>query len=242
MKNDKGFALAIIISLLPLFLGGFLLAFATAGFIAHDLSLKHICREEGLRTQKKVVPLLKKLLSLNPLARRLKEREVRAQKNLAKAQATGLPNVIAAAAAELALAKLRRLELDIKQKQLIQESNRLLRTNHLLTQRKLSSSARGLSSAFLEIQNVRIDGTAPRLAVRPEQMEIAPAYHPQPEFAQAQALAHEWHYQTKVLPPFSHFLSGVFQFRKSCSVTLTEENFQWVAKIIKGRSSLKSVW
>lgn len=242
MKNEKGFVLATTLALLPCLLAGFLLCYSAVGIIRNDLSLKYICRSQGLQTQQKVAPYLHSLLRLNPLAKTLKIAHTAAELKLKAAWLSKNPALISAAKIQLAQIEHRRAVLDRKQKQFIENSNRMMAETHRRTFVLLQRHGQNLTNHLLWTQLKQVYGSPPQLAVRPQSSDVAPTYAPTANFEQRQALAHEWQYQTQVRPPFSNFLKGIFVFKKSCQVTLTKEGASWVAKIIRDKSSLNSAW
>lgn len=242
LKNNNGFALALILSLIPFFVAGLVFAFSFVNIIQTDLALKYICREGGLQGQQKVSGLLESLLSLNPKARDLKREQIQTEKSLASARALGNPFLIASYSAKLAKIVAQRLQLDIRQKQLIQQSNIHLSRAHSDTKIELRKQSENVTNPLLKFQLASLQGTAPTLAVRPDTPDMAPTYSPERDFENKQALAHEWQYRLSVRAPYSSFLKNEFTLKKTCAVTLRKENSSWVIKIIKGRSSWKSAW
>lgn len=241
IRNEKGFALAMTMALLPFLIAGFFLAWASVGFVQQDLALKYACRSEGIAGQKKVAPNLAKLLKLNPDAKRLKEELVEIDREIEFAivhNQAALPGL----SARRLVVEGKRLTLDIKQTKLIQESNRSLKSAHSLGRSEIQSNASSTSTSFINLKMGSISGKAPKLAVRPDYPDIAPTYSPTFDFANEQALAHEWQYTATIARPFSLFLPGQFNFKKACAVTLKKELTQWTPQIIKARFSLKSVW
>lgn len=242
LKNEKGFALALIMALLPVFVAGLVVMFSTVNVTQIDLAAKHVCRKEGLSAQKRVAPLLTTLLSLNPLARSLKIQLLAAE--AARALAVAQQNWVAAAklSRKINEIKQKRKELDIRQKQIIQQSNLILGLNHSTTSLRIRQNLHAKSNMLMSLQLLSLNGQAPKLAVRPDDSDVAPAYSPKDDFAQEQALAHEWQYRLSVRRPFSYFVSNEFDFKKSCAVTLVKENSQWEPTVNKGKSSWKSAW
>lgn len=242
IRNQKGFALAICLALLPCLIAGMLLAFSLFGLVQNDLALKYQCRSEGLIGQKQVQPLLTGLLALNPLAEILKAAYLETVAELAAATAAANPVGIAKATAQLNQIMAKRQTLDKQQKQLINQSNLLLKTNHFKTAVLLYKKGAQISNILMKVNLVSLNGKAPRLAVHPDSTDIAPTYSPVEDFETKQSLAHEWQYRASVRAPFSNFISGNFLFKKACAVTLTKEDSRWIPKITKGKFSLKSVW
>jgi hypothetical protein len=233
--NQKGFALAITMALLPVLVGLFLLLFAVLGVNQFNLSTQQACREGGLRGQQQVAPLLKQLLDLNPRASQLKLAEIQARIRLAAAT---LPPLVAAARAHLAYIQMQRKILDLRQRQLVQQSNLLLLKAHLQTKGALRTAlTKGLPTFnYLKINSHQYFTSAPQLAVRPESSDIAPAYRTLENFDDRQALAHSWQYQLSVRSPFQNFLMADLKWTPSCAVTLKQEGLSWIPKIKKVKS------
>ena len=239
MKKTKGFALILMLSLIPVMTSGILLTFATLMVLEADLALKYSCRLTGLQGQKKVAPLLKNLLHLNKNALQLRIMETQALQQLAMN-----PNPAAKIAAELRLQKIRAKQevLDVQQKEIIKHGNAILLSAFELTQQKLKIISTQNQSILLRFQLLSLDGRAPLLAVHPTMVGLAPTYGPLPTFEEDQALAHSWQYQVTVARPFSKFLHGDFKINKSCAVTLKKEGESWIPQIAKAKFLSKSAW
>lgn len=242
--NNKGFAALMILSLLPALVGGLLIVTTLMGFMQWDLALKHTCRVGGLEGQNAVKSHLTSLLKLNPLAQSLKIQEIAAQVKLKAALSSGQPVAIAAAMNRLSKIQGKRRELDIRQKQLIQQSNLVLQRNHLQTRIELSKKSQELlkTLTFLKVSIRMPPEKSPKLAVRPDFPDVAPTYSPEQNFEVRQALAHRWQYRLSLREPLRKFLNADFGFEKACAVTLTQENLIWRTQITRGKYSLKSVW
>jgi len=236
--NQKGFALAMMMALLPVMVGLFLLMSAVLGVNQFNLRTQQACREGGLRGQEQVAPLLKKLLGLNPQAVKLKTAEAQAQARLKAAIAAQNPPVITAARAHLLIIQLQRRTLDLRQKQLIQQSNLALLQAHRKTHQALGGALNeGLPTFnYLKIVSHRNFSSPPKLAVRPESSDVAPTYRTSVNFESDQALAHSWQYQLQVRSSFQNFLMADLKWNPACAVTLKEENLSWVPKIKKVKS------
>lgn len=244
LKSEKGFAAILVISLLPCLLAGLFLVAVLMSFLQTDLELKHRCRNGGLTGQALVRPHLASLLALNPLATTLKIQENTLLVKLAAAISSGNVPAITALKVQLAKIRQRRQELDIRQKQLIQQSNLVLSRSHSSTAFDIRRRSQELKKKFffLNLSLRTLPEEAPDLAVRPDSPDIAPTYSPEENFETRQALAHRWQYRLTPHGPLAHFLSGTFQFEKACAVTLTKEVRGWKTLITKGKYSLKSVW
>lgn len=242
IQNSRGFALAICLALLPVLIAGMLVAFSLFGFIRNDLALKYQCRSEGLSGQRNVAPLLTSLLASNSLAEMLKFQYLAAMEELAAASASQNPVAIIKATAKLNKIIEKRQVLDKRQRQLINQSNLLLRASHLKTAGLLRKTGSYSSNILLKVNFSETPSQPPPLGVRPDSTDIAPTYSPVDNFEIKQSLAHEWQYRIQVRAPFSNFITGNFLFKKACAVSLTKENSRWIPKITKAKFSLKSVW
>lgn len=242
IRNQKGFALVMTLALLPALIAGFFLAWAAIGYIQQDLALKFACRDQGISGQKNVSPLLEKLLKLNPEATKLKTKQTQLIQRIASATAAQQWIVVGILSKKLSQVEAQRLQLDIKQRGLIQESNRELVTAHNRGRSQIQSNLQDISSAFIRLKLKNIRGRSPQLAVRPDYPDVAPTYSTVFDFSTQQALAHEWHYSASVGRPFSYFLPGEFDFKKACAVSLKKELTKWSPQITKGNYSWKSVW
>jgi hypothetical protein len=208
LSNQKGFALALMLGLLPILLGALFATSAAIGLMQSDLKFKHICRSEGLIAQEKVGRLLQVLMSLNSRALQLRIQLQAARASLAVAMAAHNPVAIAKFTKQIAQIKKAQLSLDIRQKNLINESNRELKMNHNRADRRLKTIASQTLNGFpgLQIGFQTRWVKPPRLAVEPDMPGIAPVYRTHARFEQEQTLAHRWHYQVEIRPPLNSFL------------------------------------
>lgn len=241
-NNQKGFAMAISLAILPLFISALLIGFAAVGFVETDLNLKYQCRTQGLQGQSKVAPLLTSLLALN-----LRARALRIEQWIARAEAFEATLALNFPLAARALKREREIQrkrenLDKKQKQIIKKSNQFLRQAHETGAQKIRASALTQDNKFFNIQLTSLKGKAPELAVRPKDSDVAPVYETVSNFETEQSLAHEWQYKISIRAPFSHFIPGQFTFNKACAVSLKKKDLLWLPSIVKGKFSLKSAW
>lgn len=243
LKNQRGFAAILILSLLPVFIGGSFLVFTALGVLQTDLKLKHTCRQEGRKAQEKVLPRLESLLGLNPKSRKLQAERLRLELMMKAAVARGDVANATLLKAKLAIVEARQIELDLRQKQIINQSNLDLRRGHhnttnLLTREAARSSVKTLLKLKLRLSPL----PAPKLAVRPDSPDLAPTYSPAPDFETRQALAQQWHYDIAVQWPLMQKPALSFKFSKACAVSLRKESFKWKVVLSKAKFSLKSVW
>lgn len=236
IKNQRGVALVMICALLPVLLTGLLICFSAIGFIQKDASLKYHCRTLGQKGQSQVAPLLTSLMALNPMAQKLR------LEYAAAALRAALHPMDPSALANLQRVVTKQMQLDRRQKQIIRQSNMLLLKSHTQTRLELYKAGSSLSNILFKGRMITVRGSAPKLAVRPDYTTTAPVYELKDNFSIKQSLAHEWHYELEVRPPFSNFIEGKIRFNKACAVSLKKESLTWKPQIIVGKFSLKSVW
>ncbi|MGE5086070.1 MAG: hypothetical protein ACM3MG_07180 [Bacillota bacterium] len=238
VQNNKGYALALMAALLPALMGLLLLGSAVLITLKTDQQYLHTCRTEGLRGQKLVAPQLKVLMSLNPISVALRTKKHLAVGKMTVALASQNYIALAKATADYNTALENLRKLDAQQKQLIQQSNLFLRIAHQTTQIKLQKD--GLTNRHLGILESTLSvepHSPPKLAIHPNDADIAPTYSLEQDFENRQALVQKWHYTLEVVRPLRRLLSGTFQFEKSCAITLKEENHEWQPKMKKDKSS-----
>lgn len=196
-----------------------------------------VCRMESLRAQSEVEPMIKKLFSLNPEAKLLRLLMIAAKARLVAAVAHFNAPMAAQARYDIARIRERQKALDRTQKILVQTANITLHRGTFSTYSKLKATfqeikARGVGWADIEfnLRNPRI----PKLAVKPEDHNLAPSYITRKNFEKQQATSQFWTqtYRIKGLFKFTH------QSQSQCHATLEENT--WVPKIRKDK--LYSRW
>jgi hypothetical protein len=239
MKSKKGFATVLLLSLLPVILAAGLALFFTFNFLKSDLAVLNVCRAKELEVQSKVGRNLTKLLTLNPRALTLRLEEARAEKALASAVESGNPAAIAAAEAYLLSIKMRRQDLHVRQRALIETADAWLRAGSLELPHELQQEwfrhHRGLSSwleSRFQIGHVR----AAKFAVMPDLPEVAPVYLLPPDFVEAQAWKQSWRFQLATTGWSRGFFKFNGGFERSCTVSLYPDGDDWVAHLKKDKS------
>lgn len=241
-QSDRGFAMILFLSLLPILITGTLIAFALINTIQADLAMKYECRHGGIQGQKMVGPLLASLLKLNPRAVQLRAKKAQAIIEISTATISRNPVALSAATKKYLKVLKQQEDLDGLQKQIIKQANLILHSAREKTKFKLMTTSRSASNIFARFSLLSLVSKSVKLAVSPDISDIAPIYRLEKDFETAQSLAHEWHFQIKTMAPFSYFIPGTYNYKKACAVTLHKESSQWQSKIITGKYSLKSVW
>jgi len=238
LRNNKGYALALMAALLPVLMGLLLLGSAVMITIKINQQYLYTCRSEGLRGQKIVGPHLKALMALNPVSVALRAKKYISRGKIIAALAAQNYIALAKATADYNATLENLRKLDAQQKQIIQQSNLVLRTAHQMAQTKLRKEGfANKSLGILESTFSMEFRQPPKLAVQPDDTDIAPTYSLEKDFENKQALAQKWQYTLRVVRPLRRLLSGTFQFEKSCAITLKEENHTWQPKVKKDKSS-----
>ncbi|MEK2688938.1 hypothetical protein [Bdellovibrio sp. GT3] len=233
-QNQNGFALAIMVPLLPVILGFSLMSYAAIGFMQIDQKFKHTCRSGGLAGQEKASKQIEALLKLNPKAANLirdlrqAERALKVAKN---------PAVQAAILVRIGIIQAAQHVLSIRQKQIILQGNLALQSANQSTSsrlRKVGTELRDYDSIFTS-KFLSHPRAAPRLSVSPDGPDIAPIYRTDPDIETRQALVQSWQYDLSMPLNLRGFISGSFKFKKSCSVTVTAKGQSWIPKIHRDR-------
>ncbi len=237
ITNNRGYALASSLAILPILLSAFIVAYFFMEQLHLELSLKQSCRRDGITAQRRVQPLLTQLLGLNSKAGLL-----RTQHQLAKQavlRCLNLPCLPAALKVEQRI-HFARQKLDLLQKNLITQSNIILRSSHMNTRRRLFEVFHQNTSLLSAKSQFTASGNDPALAVVPESTDIAPVYRTKRDFLSAQAFALNWQYRRIFASPRFALNKQDIDFESSCSVSLKRESEKWKVVIAEGKSSLKS--
>ncbi|QDK46772.1 hypothetical protein DOM22_17215 [Bdellovibrio sp. ZAP7] len=234
LSDQKGFALALMVALLPIVLAAGLASYAAMTFLQIEQRFLYTCRSGGIDGQENAGKQIDALLKLNPKATRLIQKEQRA---LAKIAATAGTPAQAAAIIEHEAILAQQGILKIRQQQIIIQGNFALQISQQNTARKLgllTADINGYKSLFET--SARIEPkAAPKLAVSPEGADIAPTYRTDSDIERRQALVHKWQYQLRVQQHLQSFISGDYKFNKSCAVTVTEKGSSWTPKILRDK-------
>ncbi|WP_413575885.1 hypothetical protein ACLVWU_15985 [Bdellovibrio sp. HCB290] len=227
--NQKGFALALMVPLLPVILAFGLMSYMALGFMQLDQKFKYACRTGGLAGQEKAGKQIEALLKLNPQAQKLIDRLRQAELE----QRAGSPK---AAAKILVITGLQSI-LRIRQEQIILQGNLALQSAQQNMAQKLRQVRTEMSDydSLYSSQTVIFSRLAPRLAVSPDSSDIAPTFRTLPDIENRQALVQNWQYHLRTPRHLRGFLNGDFSFKKSCSVTITEKGNSWLPKIQRDR-------
>lgn len=232
LDNNRGQSLVTWLLVLMMILFLTLSAGAAMSLIQDRMQVVNLCRIETLRTQGLVEPIIKRLFLLNNQARLLRLLMLAAKARLASAIAHyNIPMAIRARY-DISQIRTQQQRLDQLQKYLIKSANVALYTGTYKTYSKLQKAfneikakGQGFADIHFTLQNPKV----PKLAVKPEDYNLAPVYLARNNFEKLQNISIVWsqEYRTKgFLKTHHHSIS-------QCNATLEENT--WVPKIRKDR-------
>lgn len=224
-RPESGFATLTMLILVPALLT-VLIALATAYFIFERQALSQsVCVQESVQAQLKLAEVLKRLLNLNPRARTLRRQRAAADRAVAIAARTGMPQAIASAKAVQTAVKLLQASLRGAQLRLLAEA-REARVDH---ERRLANRLRSLRTS-----PVRSQALFPLpLAVLEQPLGSAsPDFIPARPFERLQQ--QRFRFQVDLQPPFlpRDWAIGHLRLDSECSATLTPEKDRWQVRIL----------
>jgi hypothetical protein len=233
MKNQKGFALVLMISLLPVVMAGAACLFVFVGLLEDRIVPKNACRRHLLMGLEQISTPLRTLMNLNPQAVQLRVQMKAALSALAAATAAGNPPAMARALRWVQKVRQQQRLLDRQQKILLRSAETLLRLAH----DRAGAALRQKPIGFLKTENLR--PSAVRVAVRPDVPTTAPVYVFEDDFETRQTLAYEWQSRFVLRGPLANFLTASGRFPDVCAATLTKETWPWQARLNEDRFSSK---
>lgn len=234
-KNDKGFILISLLTVLPVLLALVLATLSMIDVLKKDLEVKYICRTELLAAQKENEKNILSLLKLNRRAESLKQKKTAAERALFLAKARLDPLGIAASKALLAFIHSQQLALAAEQKALIAIANQSIQLRQRNLESKIRSIFKSSSQASMSYRLTSLRSSKTLLAVRPVKADIAPSYERVPDFSKAQSMELHWQYEQSPHRVFSNFLKYSGSNEYICIATLKKSRDQWIAKIHKGK-------
>lgn len=234
-RNNQGFALISLLTILPLILAIALITFSIIDILKKDLEMKYLCRTDLLSAQRENEKSIQSLFKLNRRSTSLRSKKLNTQKALALAIARADPVATAASKARLAIIHGQQIALAAEQNSLIILANQQMKIRQRNLELKVRNSFRNRPTASINYQLTSLKSSKTSLAVRPTHSDIAPNYERAPSFSDAQSLDLKWQYNQSLNRPFSTFLlySGTIEHR--CSATLMKTRDQWMARIHKGK-------
>lgn len=131
IKSETGFATALALTLLPLFLIGIFGMIAVSRTLQSESKALGLCRAQLFKDQSEVAEILNRLIAFNPQALRLRIQRQTAEVNLRIATMSGNPAAISAAAARLAFVITQQTRLALTQNNLYSRANII--TMHITT-------------------------------------------------------------------------------------------------------------
>ena len=228
-KHKRGFIMTTLVISLPLFVTC-LMVFASLIFCIrnHDLS-QTICLRHTLKAQTQIKRALQTLLTLNPVADRLRN----IQKHLGRLyrQSLRAGNFITAGVlkTQIEIIKYKRRLLDQQQKRILNGTSKDLQKNFANFKRQMTK---------FHARHIQKDHYHPvPLAVKARPKgDIAPAYHPVRGFSDKQKISFSWQMPLyRFLPKWlktAFFQNGLSAY--DCSATIKKNGLGWKAVLALG--------
>jgi len=243
LKNQRGFAQAFFISLLPILLAGFLVILFSQFFLKNWMQSLHTCRVELLTSQQKTKRHLKQLMDLNTLAKSLRLALMAARARLAVATASQNWPMVAEATRAIIQIEAKRKQLGLLQKSLILQANFEMAKGVESVARKIRQQSQHLQNKLPKFLAFRIHSIRPQpslLAVQPDRPDTAPVYELQTQFKDRQALHVSWisEFQTRKEERYQWLLNH-HKKQDGCSASLEPKGKDFQEILHEGRSFLK---
>ncbi|MCB0365495.1 MAG: hypothetical protein H6624_19525 [Bdellovibrionaceae bacterium] len=218
-QSNKGFALVVLVGLLPILLC-LLLIFSVMGrALLSQSRARHTCRTKTLETQVQVAQLLQQLLSYNDRARRLRLNRRSAQSALALAHLSS-PQLVPLAKANLQRITYQQTLLGSKQRALIARMDSAWEQGEY----RLRTALRRQNADSLVIIH-------PRSAFVPmPPTSLSPSYALLPGARDLQRQGAKW--KIRINPLIGGFENFHLTWPASCASTIVKEKDKWVPQLI----------
>jgi hypothetical protein len=223
--NSRGFASVALLLLMPLLLTGFAVLAGTFLVLTAEGKIRHQCRVELLKSQKRVSDLLRELMDLNPEAARLRRWEKRSLAGPQAARGWVVRQQIALALRQKSLIQRARLESALG------PARASRATRELYLQATLSTE--NAPSRVRAAWKSRRKGGAFELNASPND-SLTPDYHPVARFSDKQVMTLNWEIGlSEILPDWLEPLTGAtpLKLKGECAATLIQEGENWVPKL-----------
>jgi len=223
IRSQGGFALTLLISMLPLILSALFFFLFTSFLVKNWMQSAHICRSTLLETQNQVGKELDKLMSQNLPAKSLRLRLAAAKIELAAAIASENPVWISAVELKIQQIQIQRIRLDHFQKMIILKANLQMargsqRVVQKLRQQDFENQKRLPSFFSFSIRpQIPVYKT---VAIRPDLPDIAPVYELLPGFEDQQSLSISWISEFSAGRRGESWIHSVHQKKDLCGATL----------------------
>ena len=222
MLKKKGFILTLLMISVPLLTGSLMVLTALIFCIRnHDHAQKH-CLQHTLYAQENIKIALKKLLKLNPNAKKLRKKHKTLNKLYKKALTIGEPISISILKTKLIFIKKQRIALDLKQKYLLNQTTYYVSKAFNAFQKKIKT--------FQAKQIIKKHHQPYPLAVTAQPKgDIAPVYQPKTHFAKRQTLSFSWkmplYHSLPITIKNMFFKNQLSSYH--CSATIKKQKQQW---------------
>lgn len=228
-NNQNGFALTLLVSLLPILLCSTLGIFYFSAWLHPNERVLQICREGLLNTQHETIKRIDSLVELNKTVLILRKSRLAAETSYNSALASGIPVAILASKLVLEAVIAAQKIIYGRQLVLIFEGNRSL-FNGLIETKKRIQAAFDKTKQDQKIFN-QFDGhlnfsLPPPLAVRKIESpdDGPPTYEIENEIMSKQALHVSWKLSEQLLKGLSKWNSQKLEKKSSCTTSLELTN------------------
>ena len=226
ITHSRGFAVTALLAGAILMISVFFLFFAYFIGLKHYTKSYSLCYKTGARIQLQLKKHLKKLIQLNPKAKKLRLKRKQAQKALKKATRSGNSAAIAAAVAYLISVKMEQKVFALSQKRIFSASRRLINKEWEQLKSEASSFMKNLTKTQVQ--------TPLAVKKRPFNSD-SPDYIPVNFFSKAQNLKIAWSMNIfQQLPQYVK--DGIGQgevSQHSCSVSLRQRGSYFYIQLMK---------
>ena len=239
-NNENGSATFALLGALPILMAALAIVIAVFYIVrSHGTSLHH-CRSKLLESEESRLAAMRELIKLNPEAKKLRTNRRIADKKVQVALKSGIPTVIAAAEAELAIVVAAQAAFAFSQKSLILKADSSAR----IDLQKLRTLMIKRADTDLRIYNGRsksplaiVSAIVTPLPVVAKQSDTpTPDYEPDPQYSKKEVLHLSWKlWPVRLLPKWLGFLGPTFQnlvIEGQCATTGEKKgNHQWGARL-----------
>lgn len=245
LHNQKGSALVLLLTLIPLFLTLLIGSSIVLHLLGLKSSISRACHQSAEKKQFLAAQAIDSLLKLNAQATVL-----RTQKKIKEIQlALALPR-LPASATEVALLKVQLKKIKNEQILLGRLQNKIQQQGQTQLDLGKRQLLKELDDIFIQFQSdrpwLKITNQVhslrlPRLGVHPTDTELAPTYEINPHLENDQSLAAHWQIEISLNNDIGFVPKKIWSLEASCSTTLLQKDQKWIIKNREDKS-LSSVF
>lgn len=229
MKHDRGFALVLLLALLPALLSGFAALLLTLGLVQTRSKLRNSCRRTLLGGLESAGRELKTLIDLNTPAQELRTSISVTKAAISAASAAGQVEVAAALEVKLRSLQVQQILLDLRQRSLVVAAQTAITAAQ-------SKALAGVAGDGNSVVTARPRGFS---AVRPAVHRVgsgpAPDYALDSSFSDAQKLEQQWQSDFALPGALGKFLNVTGHLEETCAATLQPGDGPWRARLAEDK-------